>query len=158
MPAPPLSGLVECEKETAQLSGVWNVIEEWITAYDGWKDGKFKDIDVEELENASQIVGKKIQKLGREVKHWSAWQGCCPRCYRLHLGGYREHSCPARLRRSWHVRSKWGTHVTELDAGTWRMHLLCTHPLVAALPSAASSTAMAARMQHTSVVIISTST
>ena len=75
MPAPPLSGLVECEKETAQLSGVWNVIEEWITAYDGWKDGKFKDIDVEELENASQIVGKKIQKLGREVKHWSAWQG-----------------------------------------------------------------------------------
>ena len=54
---------------------MWNVIEEWITAYDGWKDGKFKDIDVEELENASQIVGKKIQKLGRDVKHWSAWQG-----------------------------------------------------------------------------------
>ena len=67
MSRPPLKELLETEKDTQLLNDLWAICEEWIGVYDGLKDGKFKDLDVEVMENMAVGIGKKLQKIGREV-------------------------------------------------------------------------------------------
>eukprot|EP00898_Chlorokybus_atmophyticus_P005400 jgi/Chlat1/5861/Chrsp4S06373 len=63
------------EKELELLDSVWGVRKEWLASYDGWKDGLFRDLRVEEMDDAAQRLGKRLAKLGRnEIKAWSVWQ------------------------------------------------------------------------------------
>ena len=73
MSRPPLKELLETEKDTQLLNDLWAICEEWIGVYDGLKDGKFKDLDVEVMENMAVGIGKKLQKIGREVGEWTTW-------------------------------------------------------------------------------------
>ena len=73
MSRPPLKELLETEKDTQLLNDLWAICEEWIGVYDGLKDGKFKDLDVEVMENMAVGIGKKLQKIGREVSEWTTW-------------------------------------------------------------------------------------
>ena len=52
---------------------MWGTIAEWQQLYNGWKDGTFGDLKVEEMEEAAGRVAKSLQRLGREIKHWPAW-------------------------------------------------------------------------------------
>lgn len=52
---------------------MWGTISEWQQLYIGWKDGRFGDLKVEEMEEAAGRVAKSLQRLGREIKHWPAW-------------------------------------------------------------------------------------
>ena len=55
------------------LEKVWGTVAEWHQLYNGWKDGRFGDLKVEEMEEAAGRVAKALQRLGREIKHWPAW-------------------------------------------------------------------------------------
>jgi len=55
------------------LEKMWGTIAEWQQLYKGWKDGRFGDLKVEEMEEAAGRVAKSLQRLGREIKHWPAW-------------------------------------------------------------------------------------
>ena len=55
------------------LEKVWGTVVEWQQLYNGWKDGRFGDLKVEEMEEAAGRVAKALQRLGREIKHWPVW-------------------------------------------------------------------------------------
>ena len=61
------------EKEIEQLESIWGCVKEWNDNYNGWKDGKFRDLQVEAMEEAAIRMGKRIIKLGREIKSWGVW-------------------------------------------------------------------------------------
>lgn len=55
------------------LEKVWGTVTEWQQLYNGWKDGRFGDLKVEEMEEAAGRIAKSLQRLGREIKHWPVW-------------------------------------------------------------------------------------
>ena len=55
------------------LEKLWGTVMEWQQLYNGWKDGRFGDLKVEEMEEAAGRIAKSLQRLGREIKHWPAW-------------------------------------------------------------------------------------
>lgn len=55
------------------LEKLWGTVTEWQQLYNGWKDGRFGDLKVEEMEEAAGRIAKSLQRLGREIKHWPAW-------------------------------------------------------------------------------------
>lgn len=55
------------------LEKLWGTVDEWQQMYQQWKDGKFGDLKIEQMEEAAGKVAKSLQRLGREVKHWPAW-------------------------------------------------------------------------------------
>ncbi|CAD7695690.1 unnamed protein product, partial [Ostreobium quekettii] len=73
IPQPPYKDLGATEKDLQVLEKIWGVAKEWQTSYIGWKDGKFKDIQVEAMEASAIAIGKTIVKLGREIKSWPVW-------------------------------------------------------------------------------------
>ena len=73
MPQPPLKELLSTEQDMDFLNQLWGIVGEWLTAYDGWKGGMFRDLQVEEMENSAITFGKRMIKLGREIKHWGTW-------------------------------------------------------------------------------------
>ena len=75
MPQPPLKELLETEQDMDFLSQLWGIVSEWLESYDGWKGGMFRDLEVESMENSAITFGKRLIKLGREIKHWGSW-GC----------------------------------------------------------------------------------
>lgn len=73
IPQPPYKELAANEKELETLNAIWTVVADWESSYVGWKDGKFREIQVDDMESAAVSIGKRIQKLGREIKHWPVW-------------------------------------------------------------------------------------
>ncbi|CAG9464381.1 unnamed protein product [Pedinophyceae sp. YPF-701] len=73
IPTPPYKELEKTEAELRLLGSIWDVVEQWESAYSGWKDGLFKDLNVQEMEEAAVRIQKTVTKLGREVKHWPLW-------------------------------------------------------------------------------------
>ena len=55
------------------LEKVWGTVTEWQQLYNGWKDGRFGNLKVEEMEEAAGRIAKSLQRLGREIKHWPVW-------------------------------------------------------------------------------------
>lgn len=73
LPAPPLKELATCESDLELLSALWEIAAEWSVAYDGWKEGQFRDLKVDEMEGSAVNFGKRIIKIGRDVKGWGTW-------------------------------------------------------------------------------------
>lgn len=55
------------------LEKMWGTVAEWQQLYSGWKDGRFGDLKVEEMEEVAGRLAKSLQRLGREIKDWPAW-------------------------------------------------------------------------------------
>ena len=62
-------------KDLDLLSQIWGITIEWTAIWDGWKNGQFNDLNVEELETVAGSYHKKVAKLGREIKRWKVWEG-----------------------------------------------------------------------------------
>ena len=43
---PPYKELVNTERDLDFLEKIWGIVQEWQSSYNGWKDGKFRDINV----------------------------------------------------------------------------------------------------------------
>ena len=74
MPQPPLKELVAMEKELGNLTNIWTLVKEWYEAYNSWKDGKFKDLEIEAMEETAGRFSKRVTKLGRELKNIPVWR------------------------------------------------------------------------------------
>jgi dynein heavy chain len=65
------------ESELVLLDKNWNLVEEWSGMWDGWKYGKFKEIDADDMEAQAAAFGKRILKLGKEddkkAMKWGVW-------------------------------------------------------------------------------------
>ncbi len=61
-------------KDLDLLTKIWNVTIEWESHWEGWKQGKFSDLDVEDMENIAGQYTKQVSKLGREIKRWRVWE------------------------------------------------------------------------------------
>ena len=53
---------------------MWGVVSDWQQQYSGWKDGRFKDLKVEEMDEAAARVGKTLTKLGRHINALHVWK------------------------------------------------------------------------------------
>eukprot|EP00899_Mesostigma_viride_P014884 jgi/Mesvir1/23397/Mv21091-RA.2 len=73
MEQPAYVEMAATEKDLELLEAMWSCKKEWETAFSGWKDGLFRELQVEELDEAAQRFSKKLTKLGRDIKHWPVW-------------------------------------------------------------------------------------
>ncbi|CAM9180031.1 unnamed protein product [Ectocarpus fasciculatus] len=62
------------EKDLDLLTQIWGLTVDWSNNWEGWKNGQFKELNVEDLENVSGQYLKKVGKLGREIKRWRVWE------------------------------------------------------------------------------------
>ena len=73
MEQPPYKELAASEKELEQLDSIWTCVKEWDGLYNSWKGGKFKELEIDSMEEEAVRMGKRIVKLGRELKQWGVW-------------------------------------------------------------------------------------
>ena len=72
--APGFKDLDDTDKDLDLLTQIWTVETEWKKSWDGWKDGQFKELVVDELEAVLGGYVKRVGKLGREIKRWKIWE------------------------------------------------------------------------------------
>ena len=55
------------------LEVVWELGEQWDTAWERYKTGNFWSIEIDEMEETANILFRKATRLSRELKekHWS---------------------------------------------------------------------------------------
>ena len=63
---PDCKELMWCETEIGVLTEIWSVTREWNAQWQEWKDNKFDDLDINDMELSAQQYNKKVGKLGRE--------------------------------------------------------------------------------------------
>ena len=73
MEQPPYKELAASEKDLEQLDSIWTCVKEWDGLYNSWKGGKFKELEIDSMEEEAVRMGKHIVKLGRELKQWGVW-------------------------------------------------------------------------------------
>ena len=71
---PDLNDIDETSQMLTHLKSLWEIVRDWNTLFEEWKDGKFHDLDVELMESQATMVGKRVTKVGRGiVKDWETW-------------------------------------------------------------------------------------
>jgi dynein heavy chain len=70
IPYPELS-LVE--KEIAQLTEIWELKNEWDKQWEIWKDVRFYDMNVEEMEDIAIEFQEKYRRFDKDVKEWGVF-------------------------------------------------------------------------------------
>ena len=71
---PVLAGLDDIVHDLEHLKSLWGIVRDWNVMYEGWKDGKFRDLKVESMESGATVLYKQITKLGRgKIKSWGTW-------------------------------------------------------------------------------------
>jgi hypothetical protein len=58
-----------------QVEKVWSLMREWLQKWATWKNGKFSDLSVKDLDGQAQNFQKTLQKsFPRGVKQWKVWR------------------------------------------------------------------------------------
>eukprot|EP01049_Picozoa_sp_SAG25_P003167 SAG25_NODE_178_length_12673_cov_19.868459_7_plen_1726_part_01 len=65
----------QTETDLNLLERVWDLMREWSGMWDGWKYGKFSEIDSEDMETQATAFNRRIVKIGKEgdAKKWGVW-------------------------------------------------------------------------------------
>nr|XP_046242172.1 dynein axonemal heavy chain 2 isoform X2 [Scatophagus argus] len=61
-------GIRMMEKDIDDLQQVWEITQKWNVKWNSWKVGQFATLETDTMENVTQDMFKKIQKLHRELK------------------------------------------------------------------------------------------
>jgi len=61
------------EKEIAQLTEIWEVKNDWDKQWDIWKDIKFYDLDIDEMDNDALDFQDKYRAFDRDVREWGVY-------------------------------------------------------------------------------------
>ena len=61
----------ELERDLAMLGKAWSSTKDWDGNWKQWKDGKFGDLDVDNMELTAAQYVKSLTKLGREIKSFN---------------------------------------------------------------------------------------
>eukprot|EP00210_Caulerpa_lentillifera_P007994 g7633.t1 len=65
--------LDEKSKELEKLRTIWETCKQWEELYTSWKDGLFRELQVDSMEVAADTIGKSLIKQGREIGQWPIW-------------------------------------------------------------------------------------
>ena len=71
---PVYKDLAAIEKDMDLLQQVWDLSSEWNDMWENWKLGRFTELQVDSMEEASGKFNKKLQKLGKDIKVWKTWE------------------------------------------------------------------------------------
>ena len=63
---PPYPELAEKGSDVSQLKTIWTIRGDWERQYRSWKDAKFRDIQIDGMEEAAARTHRAVVKLGRE--------------------------------------------------------------------------------------------
>lgn len=61
------------EKEIAQLTEIWQIKEQWDQKWESWKDIRFYDLNIEQMDEEAQDFQDKVKSLSREVHDWGVF-------------------------------------------------------------------------------------
>jgi dynein heavy chain len=61
------------EKEIAQLTDIWEVKNDWDKQWDAWKDIKFYDLPIEEMDDLAVDFQDKCRAFDRDVRDWGVY-------------------------------------------------------------------------------------
>jgi dynein heavy chain len=70
---PAAKQISETEGEIVLLESIWGVADSFEKNWAGWKDGVFRDLDTQSMEQTALQYKKKVTKLGREIKKWKTF-------------------------------------------------------------------------------------
>ncbi|CEL98551.1 unnamed protein product [Vitrella brassicaformis CCMP3155] len=62
----------DMEKDLQLLTSIWTIKEEWDEQWNAMKTGKFRDLNVDEMDTMASTYQKRIQKM-KEIKQWPIW-------------------------------------------------------------------------------------
>lgn len=71
---PVYKDIAAIEKDMDLLQQVWDLSHEWNEMWEEWKMGRFTELKVDIMEEASGKFNKKLQKLGKDIKSWKTWE------------------------------------------------------------------------------------
>ena len=71
---PVYKDIAAIEKDMDLLQQVWDLANEWNDMWEEWKLGRFTDLNIDAMEEASGKFNKKLQKLGKDIKSWKTWE------------------------------------------------------------------------------------
>jgi dynein heavy chain len=63
--------LVETEME--QLSEIWTIKEEWDQQWEQWKEIRFYDLKIDDMDNDVYDFQTKVEKLHKDVREWGVY-------------------------------------------------------------------------------------
>mmetsp|Transcript_20727 Transcript_20727/g.31788 ORF Transcript_20727/g.31788 Transcript_20727/m.31788 type:complete len:653 (+) Transcript_20727:3424-5382(+) len=61
------------EKEINQLSDIWDVKDQWDKQWDSWKDHKFYDLNIEDMEDVAVDYQEKYRSFDKDVREWGVF-------------------------------------------------------------------------------------
>ena len=72
LPAPDPKEIKDLERDLANLEHVWTVTRDWDEKWDSWKNGRFRELVVDDMESEALQFNKAVGKM-REIKGWGVW-------------------------------------------------------------------------------------
>ena len=72
MASPDPEELIAMEEDLSLMKQMWGCTKKWDDQWDSWKNGRFSDLDVDNMELAAGQFNKTLVKLGRSIKGWGA--------------------------------------------------------------------------------------
>jgi dynein heavy chain len=70
---PSVKNIEDTEKDLALLEAIWGVAQSFDENWVVWKEGKFKDLDVENMNTMALQYRKQVGKLKRDIKKWKVF-------------------------------------------------------------------------------------
>lgn len=61
------------EKEISLLTEIWQVKNDWDGQWENWKDIKFYDLNIEDMEDVAVDFGRKYNAFDRDVRDWGVY-------------------------------------------------------------------------------------
>eukprot|EP00792_Barthelona_sp_PAP020_P009037 TRINITY_DN3265_c0_g2_i1.p1 TRINITY_DN3265_c0_g2~~TRINITY_DN3265_c0_g2_i1.p1 ORF type:complete len:4670 (+),score=1289.10 TRINITY_DN3265_c0_g2_i1:29-14038(+) len=71
--SPDRKDLMEIEQSLANLREIWELKKNWLSQFNVWKNMKFLNLKLTEIDNACNIASKKLNKLGRDLRKVNVW-------------------------------------------------------------------------------------
>jgi dynein heavy chain, axonemal len=70
---PSIKNVEDTEKDLMLLETIWGIAESFDGNWNKWKDGKFKDLDVEAMNTLALQYRKQIGKMKRDISRWKVF-------------------------------------------------------------------------------------
>ncbi|KAJ3217500.1 Dynein heavy chain 2, axonemal [Dinochytrium kinnereticum] len=71
--SPPSKEIAVITADLDALSQVWQLNQEWVNIWEGWRSKPFRNLDGNEMEEYIQKIQKRLSKLGKETKEWDVF-------------------------------------------------------------------------------------
>lgn len=65
---PPSKEIANLEKDLEVIETIWNLNKDWEGLWGDWKGNQFTELQTENMENSSQSIFKKLNRMSKELK------------------------------------------------------------------------------------------